>query len=92
MTIIWTYNAQKSYSDIIDFLLIKWNIQVAEDLEFRVSKTLEKLRVNEFLCPESYFKNLRKCVIHKNTSIIYLVKNNTIYIVDIIDNRSNNLY
>ena len=88
MTIVWSYSAKKSYNKIIDFLLIRWNIEIAEDFENRISKTIEKIKRNKHFCPKSKFRNLRKCVIHKNASLICLVQNHTIFIVDVIDNRS----
>ena len=88
MTIVWSYSAKESYYEIIDFLLSRWDIEIAENFESRISKTLEKIKRNKHICPKSKFRNLRKCVIHKNASLIYLVQNHTIFIVDVIDNRS----
>ncbi len=92
MQVLWTQNARNSYHQIIDFLLVSWEVKIAVDFEFRISKILAKITENRNLCPKTGYMGLRKCVIHKNASLIYVVKNDEIFIVDIIDNRQNARY
>ena len=77
MNIVWSKEAKITYEEIIDDLLIKWPIDIAIDFETRTNNLLDKLILNNQLCaPINHiqFKKLRKCVIHKNVSLIYIIK------------------
>lgn len=92
MSIIWSKQAKDSYFDIIDDLLIQWNIDISEDFERRVNSLLDKLLLYKKLCPEPKKVKLRKCVVHKNKSLVYRVKGNSIELVTFIDNRGKHVY
>lgn len=88
MKIIWSEQAKNSYEKIIDFILEQWNSDIALDFESKTNTLLDKLKQNKNLCPASKKTKLRKCVIHKNTSLIYKINNPNIELVTFIDNRS----
>ncbi len=92
MKIIWSNQAKISYEDAIDFILKQWDAEVAFDFENKTNLLLDKLITNVKLCPLSIHSQLRKCVIHKNTSLIYRVTNTTIELITFIDNRSKHKY
>jgi hypothetical protein len=90
MKIIWSNEAKITYEEIIDDLLIKWPIDIALDFENRTNNLLNQLILNKQLCPpinHSQFKKLRKCVIHKNASLIYLIKSKNIHVVTFVFNQ-----
>ena len=68
--IVWSDEAKHTYEEIIDDLLKKWPLTIALDLENKTNDLLDKLLDNKQLCPPTKYKKLRKCVIHKNTSLI----------------------
>jgi len=92
MMIIWSDEAKITYDDTIDGLLKKWHIEIAIDFEDKTNDLLDRLKINKKLCPPSKVKKLRKCVIHKNASLIYRIKSNAIELVTFVDNRTNHNY
>lgn len=88
MKIIWTNKAKTSYEKIIDNLIERWTIDIVEDFENRTNKLLDSLKTNKKLCPVSKKDNLRKCVIHKNASVVYKINKSNIIIITFIDNRT----
>ena len=91
MKIIWSAEAKSNYEKIIDDILASWSVDVAESFVSKTNELLELLVSHKHLCQAS-FKNpkLRKCIIHRNTSLIYQLdeRNKVIEIVAFIDNRS----
>lgn len=92
MIVVWSDEARKTYDNTIDDLLIKWQIGVAIDFEDKTNALLDHLKVYKKFCPVSKIKKLRKCVIHKNTSLIYKINQNNIELVTFIDNHSSHKF
>ncbi len=92
MNIVWSTEAKTTYENIIDDLLKKWPNDIALEFEQRTNDLLEQLKKNKHLCPSSKFKKLRKCVIHKNASLIYKVNRKTIEIITFIFNKDNHQF
>jgi plasmid stabilization system protein ParE len=92
MKIIWSNQAKISYEKIIDFILEQWSPDIAFNFESKTNRLLDNLKNNKKLCPVSKKKQLRKCIIHKNTSLIYRIIEQNIEIVTFIDNRSKHQY
>ena len=89
MNIIWSNEAKITYEQIIDDLIAKWNLEIVLLFESKTNKLLDNLKFNNKLCPKSSYKNLRKCVINKNVSLIYKLNKRNIEIVTFIFNRDN---
>ena len=90
--IVWSNEAKQAYEEIIYDLLKKWPLTIALDLEQKTNDLLDKLLENKQLCPPTKYKKLRKCVIHKNTSLIYKVNRKNIELVTFIFNRDDHSY
>jgi mRNA-degrading endonuclease YafQ of YafQ-DinJ toxin-antitoxin module len=92
MKIIWSKQAKKSYEKIIDNLLEEWPFDIALKFENLTNSTLDNIKNNKSLCPKSQQTQLRKCIIHKNVSLIYRIEKSNIELVTFIDNRSEHQY
>lgn len=92
MNLIWSDEAKTTYNGIIDYLLKEWHTEIAIDFENKTNNLLDQLKINKKLCPPSKIKKLRKCVIHKNASLIYRIKSNTIELITFVDNRADHNY
>jgi len=92
MRIIWSDTAKVSYEEIIDDLLEQWPIKIVYDFENLVNSMLDKLLKYNFLCPKTKMHNLRKCVIHKNISLVYRLGEETIELVSFVYNKSEHKY
>jgi mRNA-degrading endonuclease RelE of RelBE toxin-antitoxin system len=90
--IVWSATAVNSYQQTWDFIANNWSIDIIIDLDTKVQNLLDKLSNQERLCPPlKKFAYLRKCVISKQTSLIYSIdsQNKIINIVTFVDNRMN---
>jgi len=92
MIIIWSEQAKKSYEKAINNLLERWNIDIVLRFENRTNGILENLKKNKYFCPKSPQTQLRKCVIHKNISLVYRIEESNIELITFIDNRSEHQY
>ncbi len=92
MKIIWSEQAKKSYEKTIDNLLERWTIDIVFKFENLTNITLDNLKKNKSFCPKSQQTQLRKCVIHKNISLIYRIEKSNIELITFIDNRSEHQY
>ena len=92
MNIIWSNQAKVSYEKTIDSLLKQWNVDIAINFETLTNELLDNLKTNKKLCPSSKQTQLRKCVIHKNTSLIYKITNQDIELVTFLFNRSDHQF
>jgi hypothetical protein len=70
MKIIWSYNATKSYFEILDFLLFIWNEKVESDFITLVDEIEELLLKNNYL-GKPLNSNIREIILHKNVSLYY---------------------
>ena len=89
-TIVWTETAKLAYQQIQSFVLQNWSIDIVLRLDKDVEDLLQNLTKHKHLCPGlSEFPGLRKCLINKQTSLIYSVDelNKIINLVTIVDNR-----
>jgi len=92
MIIIWSNQAKYSYENIIDNLLKNWNIEIVLSFEKFTNELLDNLKTNKKLCPVSKQTQLRKCVIHKNISLIYRITKKGIELVTFIFNKSDHKF
>jgi plasmid stabilization system protein ParE len=92
-TVYWSPEAEETYLETIKFILERWPVEVAEDFERLVEDLVNRLRQHKNLCPSSpMHKQLRKCMISGQTSLIYRINGDEIELVAFIDNRSNHNY
>lgn len=92
MNIIWSDTAKIQLWKIVDYLYDKWTEKEVLNFRDNVDNLTKSISKNTELCPQSKIHNLRKCLINKQNSLVYLFQNKTIYIVALIDNRSENPY
>ena len=87
--IVWSEHALISYNAITLSLLERWSIKIAMRLENQVDELIERLRNSKHVCPPApTIPNARRCVVTKQTSLIYTVEGDTIHVVSMYDNRS----
>ena len=88
----WSPKAKESYIETILFILKKWTIKEVIGFEKDLKRIIKNLSSNLKLCPEILYKNLRKCTVSKQTSLVYRIVDNSIEIIAFIDNRSKHNY
>lgn len=91
-TIIWSSEALDRLDDIFEYIYEEWGIATVLDFQNELNRLLYALTKNKKLCPTSKIVNLRKCVLSKQTSLVYRFSSSTLEIITLIDNRSDHSY
>lgn len=87
--IYWSPIAEESYLQTLSHIHQKWTVREANNFAKKVESLISKLKKFKHLCPRSNMhKNLRRCTITAQTSLVYRVKNEIIELVAFFDNRS----
>ena len=71
-----------------EYLIDQWSVQ--SNLEFlkRLDSKIQAIRKNPKIFPKSELQSgLRKCVVTKQTSLLYEIQSESIFILTIIDTR-----
>ena len=89
LKIVWTPDAEKSFSNIIDFIEAKWTGKEVKKFVSTVNNAVNQISITPEMFPASSQKNIRKAVLTKQNSLFYQVRKNEIVILIIWDNRQN---
>lgn len=65
-------NAEKSFDKIASFILNEWNLKVQENFLAKFDKSVSAIISNPESFPNAGFKNTKKCVVTKQTTIYYI--------------------
>lgn len=90
--VTWSPQAEYSYLSILIYIIENWSVKAADNFNKKTENLISKIKSNNSLCPKSNMKNLRKCVITHQSSMIYRVNINYIEIVDFVSNYSLHKY
>lgn len=91
--IFWSPLSEETYLKTLTSILEKWTLKEAEDFEHKVESLLDKIKTQKRLCPQSdKQKNLRRCLIAPQTSLVYQFVDDVIELVAFFDNRSSHDY
>ena len=86
-TIRWSPTARRTYFQTIDYLVEKWTEKEAEAFILRVEKVLGYIQENPYLYPYSRTGNTFKCVVVKQVSLFYRLRNEQVELLVFWDNR-----
>jgi hypothetical protein len=92
MEIVWSETSLETFFKVIDYLFEHWTLKEIQNFEINVDELLEKLSINNELCPQSKIFGYRKCIIDTQNALVYSVINNKIFLVTFIDTRSQTIY
>lgn len=90
MEIIWTNLAKLTYFEITENINDYWNREQSKKFIHLVNKQLHNIKTRT-INHKLIYKNVRKCIIHKNVSLYYMeyTKNKTIILITFYSNRVN---
>ncbi|GGG38387.1 type II toxin-antitoxin system RelE/ParE family toxin [Bizionia arctica] len=88
MKVIWTYTAEMSYKEEIDFILLKWNNTQASLFVELVENNITKLKDYPEL-GQPIYKNFRVLSISKQTSLFYRIIEENIELSIFWNNKRN---
>ena len=86
--IIWTIEAIQNLENIIKYLEVNWTEKEIQNFIKKLNKAISliSIRPNLFRLTEKK-KNLRRCVLTKQTTIYFKSEYSIIFIVSLFDNR-----
>lgn len=88
--IIWSPSAQSDLENIIDYLMYSWGKKVTSKFLNRMTNLTRQIAINPEQYPVIHQKlNIRKCVLTKQNTHFYRMKNNQVEIIRIYDTRQN---
>lgn len=86
--IIFSKNAEKRLIDLLEYLELKWSIEVREKFISKLDKSIYIIQNEPEIFPKSQInKNQYRCVISKQTTIYYKYNSNQIRILSLFDTR-----
>ncbi|MBI2968167.1 MAG: type II toxin-antitoxin system RelE/ParE family toxin [Bacteroidetes bacterium] len=88
--IVWSNEARDNLSQIIDYFEEKWTERELKKFFQRLEKIINLISQNPrlFMLTKKR-KNVRRCVLSKQTSIYYKFDSERIFIITLFDNRQN---
>lgn len=82
--------AEKKLEKLFDYLIDNWSEKVKNEFVSKLDSSIDIIRKQPEIFPKSEKgKNLRKCVITKQTTLFYRFNTKEISIVTIFDTRKN---
>ncbi|KAA6308361.1 hypothetical protein EZS27_039957 [termite gut metagenome] len=88
MVVEWSDVAKDDLEQIIRYLENNWSVKVVNKFARNIDKEVDRLTLFPCAFPVTRRrKDVRRCVVSKINSIYYSIKENTILILAIIDNR-----
>ena len=90
--VFWTLKASKDFENIVSYLKTNWSEKEINNFIAKLNKAINLIssRPKLFIVTNSR-KNLRRCVLTKQTTIYYKEADSKIYIVSLHDNRQNSI-
>lgn len=92
LRVITTPWAEETYSLLAEQLRQRWGENFVSKFEAKIEKCLKVILMSPYIYPIAEENTeLRKCLLHKNCSMLYKVDNDVILIVCFWDNRQDPL-
>jgi plasmid stabilization system protein ParE len=86
----WSPRARQDYLKLLDYLAEKWGNKTIHKFNSRLQSILKLISERPDLYPASVKrKEVRRCVISKQTSLYYQIKKDKIELITMFDNRQN---
>lgn len=86
----WSPRSRQDYLKLLDYLADKWGNKTINKFNNRLQSILKLISERPDLYPSSgKKKQVRRCVISKQTSLYYQIKQDKIELITMFDNRQN---
>ena len=90
MQVIFSKRAKVRLENLLDFLEKEWSKKSKNDFINKLDRSIAQISKLPVSCPESKkFKGLFKCVVTRQTTIFYRIKDQTIQVITLFDTRQN---
>lgn len=86
----WSPRSKKDFLNLLDYLQDKWGEKTVRKFNDRLQSIIELIAERPEIYPASgKKKQVRRCVIGKQTSLYYQIKKDKIELITLFDNRQN---
>jgi plasmid stabilization system protein ParE len=90
MQVIFSKRAKVRLENLLDYLKKNWSEKSKNDFIIKLDRSIAQISKIPTICPESKkFKGLFKCVVTRQTTLFYRIKNQTIQVITLFDTRQN---
>jgi plasmid stabilization system protein ParE len=88
LKVVWTKRAKKNYIKILEYIGNEFGSSPGKKYNKRVGELITLLRpFPELGTKQTGYNNLRGIILYRRTTIFYIIDNQVITIINIIDNR-----
>ena len=88
LEVFWSFRAEGDLENIYHYLESKWSDKEVSEFKFKLEKAISLIASRPKLFRSTnHRKNLRRCVLSKQTIIYYFENENSVLIVSLFDNR-----
>ena len=90
MKVFLSPQAESKLKLLLNYLLENWNVKIRDEFVKLLSSKLNQISTHPKSCPQSEVKTgIYKCVLSKQTTFFYRIKNMEIEIITFFDTRQN---
>ena len=86
--VVFSKRARNKLEKLLNYLETEWSLKVKNEFIVKLDRRILQISRHPASCPESeYFPDLHKCVVTKQTTLYYRVKEEEIEVITLFDNR-----
>jgi hypothetical protein len=87
-----TFEAEETYKAVVAQLLERWGNKFVIKFQTKIYKSLENISKSPYIYPIAEENTgIRKCILHKNCSLLYKIFDDRVEIICFWDNRQDPL-
>ena len=88
-----TPEAIETYDSLVTQLMQRWGDNFVDKFSKKISEALDKIAISPYIYPlYSESTDIRKCVLHKNCSMLYRIIDSEVLIICFWDNRQDPIF
>ncbi len=88
--IVFSERASDELTSTLEYIENEWSLRISNEFTKIFNEKINHIKSNPYLYPP--FKNkkqVRRCVVNKQTSLFYRIENEDVQIITLFDNRKN---
>lgn len=90
MRVFFSNRAKDRLEHLLDYLVKEWSEKTKDDFIKKLDRSIAQISKLPGSCPESKkFPGLYKCVVTRQTTLFYRIKDHTIQVITLFDTKQN---
>lgn len=91
LAVKWSEEARTTFEQVLDWIRNKWSEKEALNFISKTEKIVQLISLQPHLFSASKHKYIRRAIITRQTSLIYIVLNSEVYLITFWDNRKDSV-